>query len=67
MMMSQPQQSLGELGQGIGTGTGMLQLQHGMGIAARSQAGGEEMVCSNGLRGSVKVESFKHLSPVSDV
>ena len=55
------------LERGTGTGTGMLQLQHGVGIAARSQAGGEEMVCSNGLRGSLKAESIRHLSPVSDV
>jgi len=45
----------------------MLQLQHRVGTTARSQAGGEKMVCSNGLGDSLKVESIRHLSPVSDV
>lgn len=40
---------------------------HRMGIAARSQAGGEEMVCSNGLGDSLKVEFIRNLSPVSPV
>lgn len=35
-----------------------------VGIAGRSQAGGEEMV-SNGLGDSLKAEFIRHLSPVS--
>lgn len=52
----------------MGTGMGMLQLQHGAGITAGGQAAGER---EHGLQqwagSSLKDESVRSMSPVSDV